>query len=229
MKGLFNQILRIDATQKAFDLRIIPEEIARKYLGGKGIASYQLLNETSPGMDPLGPDNPLIFTTGPATGSGIWGSCRHGVFTKSPQTGFYSESYSGGTVAEYMVRTGFDAFTIQGASQEPVWIEVAENTVYFHSAEELWGLPTYETEDSIRNWIKKNRPNSPKCGVTVIGPAGENLVSFAVIENDYWRSAGRTGVGDPKVTEPVSGFQGIARSIPRCSDRMKPWPATAVR
>jgi len=206
MTGLFNMVLRIDVTQKAFDLKIIPDEVARKYLGGKGLATYLLLNENPPNVDPLSPDNQLIFATGPVTGSGIWGSCRHGIFTKSPQTGYYSESYSGGTVAEYMVKTGFDVFTIHGASEQPVWIEVAENTVYFHPADELWGLSTYEAEDHIKEWIKNNRPGAPKSGVTVIGPAGENQVSFAVIENDYWRSAGRTGVGAVMGSKKIKGI-----------------------
>lgn len=206
MIGLNNMMLRIDLSQKAFDLKIIPDEMARQHLGGKGIATQMLLNDNPPGVDPLSPDNQLIFATGPAAGSGIWGSCRHGVFTKSPQTGCYSESYSGGTVAEYMVRTGFDVFSIQGASDAPVWIEIAESTVHFHPADDLWGLDTYETEDRIKAWIKENRTGSPKCGVIVIGPAGENQVTFAVIENDYWRSAGRTGVGAVMGSKKIKGI-----------------------
>jgi aldehyde:ferredoxin oxidoreductase len=94
-----------------------------------------------------------------------------------------------------MARTGFDLFMIHGASENPVWIEISEGGAVFHDAADLWGLETYEAEDRVKTWIRENRPEAKKCGVICIGPAGEKMVSFAVIENDYWRSAGRTGVG----------------------------------
>jgi aldehyde:ferredoxin oxidoreductase len=195
MFGFNNMILRVNATLKSFELKTIPDEILRRTLGGKGLATHLLLSENPQGVPPLSPDNHLIFALGPASGTGIWGSCRHGIFTKSPQTGYYSESYAGGTVAEYMAATGFDAVMLRGASPEPIWLEICENVVHFHPAGDLWGLDTFETEDRIKAWIKENRPATKKCGVMTIGPAGENMVSFSVVENDYWRSAGRTGVG----------------------------------
>ena len=195
MFGFYNMSLRIDATQKAFELQPLPDELLARTLGGKGLATHMLLRHNPPGVDPLSPENLLIFALGAASGSGIWGSCRHGIFTKSPLTGYYSESYSGGTVAEYMAATGFDAVIVRGASEEPIWLEISEDMVHFHPAGDLWGLNSYDTEDRVKAWLKENRPAAKKCGVMVIGPAGENQVSFAVIENDYWRSAGRTGVG----------------------------------
>jgi len=195
MFGFYNRVLSVDVTLRTFDRLPISDDVLGKTLGGKGLATNLLLNHNPPGVDPLHPDNRLIFATGPATGTGIWGSCRHGVFTKSPQTGFFSESYSGGTAAEYISRIGYDAFMINGAADEPIWIEICEEGALFHSASHLWGLETYEAEDQIRAWFKENRSEADNCGVVCIGPAGENRVSFAVIENDYWRSAGRTGVG----------------------------------
>ncbi|MBW1703501.1 MAG: aldehyde:ferredoxin oxidoreductase, partial [Deltaproteobacteria bacterium] len=100
----------------------------------------------------------------------IWGSCRYGIYTKSPQTGFYSESYSGGTVADYMARTGFDAVMIQGASESPVWLEIFEDGVRFHPAQDLWGLDTYQTEDRVKQLVAEENPDHPKVGVMVIGP-----------------------------------------------------------
>ncbi len=195
MFGFHGKILKIDLNKETYQIDPIDDHILKTYLGGRGLATHLLLNHNPPGVDPLSPDNHLIFATGPVTGSAVWGSCRHGVYTKSPQTGFYSESYSGGTVAEHMSASGFDAIMISGASARPVWIEIAEEAVYFHSAKDLWGKDTFETEDGVKAWIKQHRPEAKKCGVVCIGPAGENQVSFAVIENDYWRSAGRTGVG----------------------------------
>jgi aldehyde:ferredoxin oxidoreductase len=195
MYGFYAKILKIDLDKEDFRIDPVDDHILETYLGGKGLATYLLLDNNPPLVDPLSPENHLIFATGPTSGSKVWGSCRHGVYTKSPQTGYFSESYSGGTVAEYMNSTGFDAIVIHGAAKRPIWLEICEETVFFHSAEDLWGQETFETEDRIKDWIKKNRPKAKKCGVLCIGPAGENLVSFAVIENDYWRSAGRTGVG----------------------------------
>lgn len=195
MQGFYNMVLRVNATTRSFDLKIISDDTLRQTLGGKGLATRLLLEHNPVGVDPLGPDNHLIFATGPVTGTQVWGSCRHGIFTKSPQTGFYSESYSGGAAAEHMAATGFDAVMVHGASDTPVWIEVSEDMVRFHDASHLWGLDTYATEDAVKAWIKENRPEAKGCAALVIGPAGERLVRFSVIENEYWRSAGRTGVG----------------------------------
>ncbi len=206
MFGFYNMALRVNATLKCFDLKIISDSVLRQTLGGKGLATHLLLLHNPQGTDPLGPDNHLILASGPASGTGIWGSCRHGIYTKSPQTGYYSESYSGGTVSDYMAATGFDAVMIHGASDEPVWLEVCEKTVHFHPANDIWGLETYETEDRIKAWIKENRPDVKNCGVMVIGPAGENTASFSVIENDYWRSAGRTGTGAVMGSKKIKGI-----------------------
>jgi len=195
MHGFYGKILKIDLNKETYRISPIDDHILKANLGGRGLATDLLLRYNPPGVDPLSPENHLIFAIGPMTGSAIWGSCRHGVFTKSPQTGFFSESYSGGTVAEHMSASGFDAVVISGAAQRPVWIEIGEEKAFFHPAEDLWGKDTYETEDRVKAWIKQHRPETKKCGVVCIGPAGENKVSFAVLENDYWRSAGRTGVG----------------------------------
>ncbi len=195
MFGFYNLLLRINVSQESFEITPIQDSVLENKLGGKGLATHLLLENNPPGVDPLSPDNHLIFTTGPMAGTSVWGSCRYGVYTKSPQTGFYSESYSGGTVGEHITATGMDAIMIHGAADRPVWIEISEASVIFHPADDLAGLDTMETEDKIKDWIQQNRSGKNKCGVITIGPAGENLVSFAVIENDYWRSAGRTGVG----------------------------------
>jgi aldehyde:ferredoxin oxidoreductase len=195
MYGFYNMTLRINVSQQSFEMQIVKDSVLRRSLGGKGLATHLLLHHNPPGVEPLSPENNLIFANGATAGTPVWGSSRYGVYTKSPQTGYYSESYAGGKVADRISSTGFDAIVFHGASDKPVWIEVFEDSVTFHSAENLWGKSTYETEDYIKDWIKENRDGDGKCGVVCIGPAGESLVTFAVIENDYWRSAGRTGVG----------------------------------
>jgi len=195
MHGFYNKILTVDVAAKTSSVQQLEDAMLRRGLGGKGLALQLLLAHNPPQVDPLAPANHLIFANGPISGSPVWGCCRHGVFTKSPQTGFLSESYSGGTVAEYISGAGFDALMIHGAADQPVWLEVSPQGVAIHSAADLWGLDSYATEDRVKQWIQQNRPESPKSGVVCIGPGGENQVAFAVIENDYWRSAGRTGVG----------------------------------
>ncbi|HWJ03667.1 MAG TPA: aldehyde ferredoxin oxidoreductase family protein [Verrucomicrobiae bacterium] len=190
MKGFFGKLLYVDLSTRSFRVEEIKEEILRKYLGGKGLGSYLLLNYVAPGTDPLGPDNKLIFVPGPASGGGMWGSSRYGVYSKSPQTGLYSESYSGGKVAPVMHKTGYDAIILAGVSDSPVYLEISDSKVEFHDAGQLWGKDTYATEDSVLQAV-----NVPGAQAVVIGPAGENLVRFACIENNYWRSAGRTGLG----------------------------------
>ncbi len=190
MNGFYNKILRINLKTKTFKEEPISESVYESYLGGKGLGTYLLMKENPVGVDPLSPENRLIFALGPITDSRIYGSCRHGVFTKSPLTGIFSESYSGGKAAEPMSRTGYDAFILEEASDEPVWIEISDQKVTFHDAKDLWGKDTYSTEDEVLK-----RVNQKGAAALVIGPAGENLVRHAVIENDYWRSLGRTGVG----------------------------------
>lgn len=195
MYGFHQRLLSIDMNNHTFSIEAIPDDLIKDTLGGKGLASYLLLKHNPQGVDPFDGANHLIFTLGPVTDTVVWGGCRYGVYSKSPQTGFYSESYSGGKAAEYMSRSGFDAFMIYGKSKTPVWLEINEKGANFHHAEELWGKDTYEAEDCVKAWIKEHRPQAKGCAALTIGPGGENGVTFSVIENDYWRSAGRTGAG----------------------------------
>jgi aldehyde:ferredoxin oxidoreductase len=148
------------------------------------------LKKNKPGVDPLSPDNHLIFALGPMNDTRIWGSSRWGVYTKSPQTGIFSESYSGGRVAEPMSRTGYDAFVLEGASASPVYLEICDDGVRFHDAADIWGADAYEAQDMVTERVARK-----DAGILVIGPAGEKMVRFAVIANNYWRHAGRSGAG----------------------------------
>ncbi len=201
MKGFFNRILRIDLSKKKTTVEPIPESILRSYLGGKGLGSYLLLKENPPHIDPFSPENRLIFTLGPLADTPFYGSSRYAVFTKSPQTGIYSESYSGGKITLSFSRTGYDAIIIQGKSNHPIFLEIGDEEVFFHSASDLWGKETYEAEETILKitGIKES-------GALVIGPAGENLVKFAVIESEHWRSLGRAGIGAVMGSKKLKGI-----------------------
>ena len=218
MRGFFNKLLRINLNAKTFKEESIPDSVFENFLGGKGLGTHLLLKENPPGVDPLSPQNKLFFCLGPATDTRIYGSCRHGVFTKSPLTGIFSESYSGGKVAEPMSRTGYDAFIFEEASNDPVWIEISDQKVMFHEAKDLWGKDTYSTEDEVLK-----RVNQKGAKAIVIGPAGENLIRYAVIENDYWRSLGRTGVGAVMGTKKIKAiaFHGEKKRSVAYPDRLE--------
>ncbi len=204
MYGFYGRYLNIDLGKKNYSIETINDDICKTYLGGKGLASYLLYELNPPGVDPLSAENTLIFATGPLGGSTIWGSCRYGVYTKSPLTGFFAESYSGGRTPDAIDATGFDAIVIQGRCDEPAVLTVHPEGVDFHSAGELWGKETYGVEDAINERFA--REEYRKKGALVIGPAAENLVRFGCIKNDYWRSAGRTGAGTVMGSKKVKGI-----------------------
>lgn len=207
MHGFYNRILMIDATRQQYRIQTIDDETLRASLGGKGLASYLLYQFNPPGIDPFDGENHIILATGPLGGSPVWGACRYGVFTKSPQTGVYAESYSGGRTPEAIDATGYDAIVISGKAQSPISLAVDPVGVTFHSADKLWGMETYATEDALKKQFRSDKNDGyKKSGAIVIGPAAENLVRFSVIENDYWRSAGRTGVGAVLGSKKIKGI-----------------------
>ncbi|MBS3779451.1 MAG: aldehyde ferredoxin oxidoreductase family protein [Desulfovermiculus sp.] len=200
MDGFFQRLLSIDVGTGQVQEETLDITLLETTLGGKGLAAHLLLERNPPGIDPLSPENHLLFALGPATDTPVWGSVRYGMFTKSPLTGAFGESYSGGKAAVPMSRTGFDAVDIKGAADKPVWIEVSDTRVEIHDASELWGLDAYAAEDAIK------AKTGNQAAVLVIGPAGENLVRFAVVENDYWRSAGRCGMGAVLGSKKIKGI-----------------------
>jgi aldehyde:ferredoxin oxidoreductase len=200
MKGFFNQLLRINLSKQKSTVEPIPESILRTYLGGKGLGSHLLLKENPPHIDPFSPQNHLIFTLGPLADTPFYGSSRYSVFTKSPQTGIYCESYSGGKITLSLSRTGYDAIIIEGKSEHPIFLEISDKNVAFHSASNLWGKETYEAEEAI---LKKVGEDS---SALVIGPAGENLAKFAVILSEHWRSFGRAGIGAVMGSKKLKGI-----------------------
>ncbi len=201
MHGFHGRVLRIDLTDRSTKEEIIPGDVLKKYLGGKGLACYLLLKHLQPGIDPLSRDNKMVFSTGPVADTPVPAASRFGVFAKSPLTGFFGESYSGGHVAPVMKRTGYDAFMIEGASEEPLYLHISEGAVEFQDASGVWGEQTYATEDALLDEVGVRGAQA-----LVIGPAGENLVRFACIKNNYWRSAGRTGMGAVMGSKKLKGI-----------------------
>ena len=195
MKGFYNQILIVDLSSKTGSIQKIDDAVYTDYLGAKGLCSKLLYDLNPGGVDPLSPDNHLIFSTGPVAGTITWGSSRYGVFTKSPLTGFYLESYSGGRVPEAISATGYDAIVLKGKAPKLSVVEVTDQGVVFHDGDFVKGKDTFQTEQLVMDRYGERSPGQLKSGVVVIGPCGENQVAFANIKNDGWRCAGRGGAG----------------------------------
>ena len=204
MHGFYGKILKIDLKSKQFTTETISDDICERYLGGKGLAAYLLYELNPAGVDPLSPENTLIFATGPLGGSTIWGTCRYGVFTKSPLTGLFTESYSGGRTPDAIDATGFDAIVIQGQCAQPTVLTIHPEGVDFNDAGDIWGMETYAAEDAVNERFARSQYR--KKGAVVVGPAAENLIRFSVVENDYWRSAGRTGAGTVMGSKKLKGI-----------------------
>jgi len=195
MDGCYGRILMVDMTHESFQIEPVAAEVSAECLGGKGLATHLLLEKNPPGVDPFAPENHLIFATGPICQSRVWGSSRYGVFTKSPLTRLYVESYSGGKVPEAVDAAGFDAVLSTGKASRPSIVAVHPDGAKFFDAADLWGADTFRTEAEAVARAAVATEGYRKPGAVVIGPAGERLLRFAVIENDKWRSAGRGGVG----------------------------------
>jgi len=203
MFGHYNRILTIHISSRSTTIEPVSDEVLAKYSGGKGLATHLLLERNLPGVAPLSPDNNLIFATGSFCGGRLWGGSRYGVYTKSPLTGFYAESYSGGRVPEAIDSTGFDAIILHGSSETPLVLTITPDGVEFHDGSELWGQDSMEAEATAVAKFASNNEAYRKPGAVSIGPAAENKVKFALIANDKWRCAGRTGAG------AVMGSKGI--------------------
>lgn len=191
VKGYMNQVLRVDLSNGRITTQVFSEEELRKYIGGSGLGTKILFDETDQFTDPLGPENRLIFMTGPVVGTKAVNSGRYHVVTKSPLTGIYGEADSGGTFGPELKRTGFDGIVFSGKADHPVYLWLNNGKAEIREAEHLWGQDTYEVDRILKETHGKDIVT---CS---IGPAGEKLVRVAAIMNDgvEGRAAGRCGVG----------------------------------
>ncbi len=185
----YGEIVTVNLSIREVSVSPTPESLALRYVGGKGIGLRMLCDMTSPSTDPLGPDNPLVLAIGPLTGTAIPFSGKAAFSFKSPQTGVLGESIVGGTLGAALRWVGVTALVVEGASRDPVYLLLTPEGVEVRDARRLWGLGIYETTDLLKE------EHGRTASVAAIGPAGENLVSFACVGNEYWRQAGRTGAG----------------------------------
>ncbi len=191
MLGGYNlKLLRVDLTNRNITTEEIDEMVCRKYIGGAGFTTYFLQKELPVGADALGPENKLIFATGPATGVPLSGSGRHCVGAKSPLTGGIAKSEAGGFWGTALKRAGYDAIIVEGKASKPVYLWVSEDQVSIRDASRMWGKNTKETQQAIISEL-----GDRSIRVALIGPAAEKLVSYACIMHGLYCAAGRGGTG----------------------------------
>ncbi len=188
--GYWNKALRVDLTTGSISTDHIDDEVFKKYIGGAGIAAKILFDETKGRIDPLGPENKVVFACGPFQGHGIPGGAKWTVAAKSPLTGTWGEAAAGANFGVELKAAGFDLLIVEGQSAEPVYIKIIDDHVEICKAGEIWGKDAYITCDLIREREKNN-----KLSVASIGPAGEKLVALACVVADKHSFAGRCGIG----------------------------------
>jgi aldehyde:ferredoxin oxidoreductase len=188
MNGWNGKILDIDLGTLSYTTYPLDMEMAHQFIGGRGLGARLLWDLVGPEVDPLSPENVLIFTNGPLTGTGYQTSNRFSVTTKSPLTGTVLDANSGGYWGMQFKKTGYDVMIVRGKAEKPVWIEIKNGEILFHDASDLWGMRVYALTEKLGQ--DNNRRN-----VLCIGPAGENLSLIASIMNDRERALARGGPG----------------------------------
>ena len=191
LKGTHGRVLSIDLTESKSNQVSLEENVYDQYLGGRGLGIRLLTKTIDPRIDPLSPDNHLVFTTGPLTGSTVPTSGRFSLVTKSPLTGLILYSNTGGAIGPALKSTGYDGLIVRGELDNPGYLHISsDGEVEIKTNQTLWGKDTLETQSFFKEKIE-NRFHS-----LMIGPAGENLIPYASIMNDgNHRAFGRGGSG----------------------------------
>ncbi len=199
--GYMGKILQVDLSRREVQIQEHDDAFYRRYLGGRAMALYHLLNEMPVGADPLGPDNVLVFAPGVITGAAVSGQSRNGVGAKSPLTGGLGSSEVGGFWAYELKRAGFDAVVVRGQASSPVYLWIKDGRAEIREAAHLWGLSVGDAEDALHDELGDRRVRT-----ALIGPAGEKLVRYAVVVNDRSHFAGRGGLGAVMGSKRLKGI-----------------------
>ncbi len=200
---MFGKLLHADLSSGSFSDHIVPEEVLRQYIGGKGLGIYLLDSLMEPGTGALDPGNVLMFLTGPFTGTTFPTSGRFVVVTKSPLTGMYVDSHAGGHFAKELRMSGYDGIIVTGKCDRPSYIWLDDGKAEIRKAEDLWGKTVDDTVTAVRD------STDPGARVAVIGPAGENLVPIATITIDSDSDKTRAGVAGRGGTGAVMGSKNL--------------------
>lgn len=207
-------ILRVDLSAGFVSTEDLPKELAAAFIGGRGLASKILSDEVDSGVDPLSPENKLILTTGPLTGTSAPTGGRYMAVTKGPLTGTIASSNSGGFFGAKLKSAGYDMVILEGKAATPVYLAILDSGAEIRDASDLWGQDVPSATDAMVEAC-----GDSKAKVACIGPAGEKQVLFAAIINDKGRAAGRTGVGAVMGSKNLKGVVvSTARTAPKPMD-----------
>lgn len=190
MKGYAGKYLRVDLTSGEVSTERLPEEVARKFLGGYGFVGWTLYEEVPAGTDPLSPQNVLCLWSGPVAGTPVPVSSKYIMGAISPATGFIGFGIASGGVGSELKAAGWDGIVVTGKAAAPVYLYVQNGRAEVRDASALWGRTTWETEELIREELSDD-----EIRVSAIGPAGELLSVLANVTNDRNRQVGRSGIG----------------------------------
>jgi len=194
MDGWVGRIIRVDLSRGDFAIEDLDPYQAMDYIGARGLGTKILYDEIDPKVDPLSPENKLIFMNGPLTGTGALGGNRLVAVTKSPLTGTVTCPNSGGHLGPELKFAGYDGIIFEGKAPNPVYLWINNDEIEIRPAEHLWGKTTNETEDIIRAEIG-DKWQAMDTHIACIGPAGERLVRIGAIMTDRNRALGRGGAG----------------------------------
>lgn len=184
------KILRVNLTAGTVKSEPLNMALARAYLGSRGLATKYFVDEVDAKVDPLAPENKIIWATGPLTGTMASTGGRYTVVTKGPLTGAIACSNSGGYWGAELKMAGWDMIIFEGRSPKPVYLYINDDHAELRDASHLWGQSVWKTEEHL-----KKSHQDPLLRVSSIGTAGENGVLYSSIVNDLHRAAGRSGVG----------------------------------
>ncbi|WP_284466539.1 aldehyde ferredoxin oxidoreductase family protein [Diaphorobacter nitroreducens] len=184
------KILRVNLSAGTVTPEPLNMDWARQYLGSRGLGTKYLVSEIDPKVDPLSPDNKIIWATGPLTGTMASTGGRYTVITKGPLTGAIACSNSGGYWGAELKMAGWDMVIFEGKSLKPVYLYINDDVAELRDAADIWGKSVWETEEHLKTTLQ-----DPLTRISGIGRAGENQVLFAAVVNDLHRAAGRSGVG----------------------------------
>ncbi len=184
------KILRVNLSAGTVTPEPLNMDWARQYLGSRGLGTKYLVSEIDPQVDPLSPDNKIIWATGPLTGTMASTGGRYTVITKGPLTGAIACSNSGGYWGAELKMAGWDMVIFEGKSPKPVYLYINDDVAELRDAADIWGKSVWETEEHLKTTLQ-----DPLTRISGIGRAGENQVLFAAVVNDLHRAAGRSGVG----------------------------------
>ena len=190
MYGWIGSVLKVDLSNREVVRVPLNRNTALKYIGGRGLNGITLYREVDPGIDPMSPENHLIFGVGPCNGTISLGSSRTTVTAKSPLTGIFGDSNFGGNWGAELKYAGYDQLIIHGKANAPVYLWIDGEDVEIRSADHIWGRTISETDAILREEI-----GDPTVQIAYIGPGSEKLIKFGNIMSNLYRSAGRTGMG----------------------------------